>query len=224
MSILKGWLGEKVTQLGMWVYLDDTTYRRYHDIILEAHNGTTQIDHVIVSVYGIFVIETKNYAGWIFGDEKQSKWTQVLYGKKNSFQNPLHQNYRHTKELSRVLDVPHEKMHSIVLFIGESEFKTKMPPNVLDKGLAGYIKSFTNIAFSIGELDLIEQKIRQVNAAPTLSRREHVQKLADRFSDDTTCPKCGSRLVRRTARQGKNAGQTFLGCSGFPKCRYTRPD
>ena len=36
-----------------------------------------------------------------------------------------------------------------------------------------------------------------------------------------TCPKCSGELVERTAKRGPNAGNTFLGCSSFPKCRYT---
>ena len=225
MSVFKGWVGEKATQFGMWVKLDDNVYRRFHDIILETEDGaTTQIDHVVVSMYGIFIIETKNYAGWIYGSEKQAQWTQVLYGTKNRFQNPLHQNYRHTMELARALDVPHEKVHSIVFFIGESTFKTEMPPNVMDRGLSGYIRSFQDIVFIGQQLRTIEEKIRMLKENPASSKKEHVERLVNRFTSDTTCPKCGSELVRRTVRQGKNAGKTFLGCSGFPKCRFTKQD
>lgn len=192
MSIFKGWIGEKSTQLGMWLKLDDNIYKRYHDIILKTDDGTTQIDHVVVSMYGIFVIETKNYSGWIFGDEKQSKLTQVLYGSKNTFQNPLYQNYRHTMELSRALDVPHDKVHSIVFFIGESKFKTKMPPNVLDRGLSSYIQSFKDVVFVGQQLRMIDEKIRRLKENPASSKREHVYKLSDRFNSTTTCPKCGA--------------------------------
>ena len=95
MGILSGWIGEKTTAFGMWLSLDSNIYRRFHNIIIPTNNGTTQIDHIIVSPFGLFVIETKNYKGWIFGSEKQSKWTQSLYGKKYTFQNPLRQNYKH---------------------------------------------------------------------------------------------------------------------------------
>ena len=69
-NILKGWFGEKATQLGMWCWLDSSVYHRFHDVIVPSRNGTTQVDHVLVSTFGIFVIETKNYRGWIFGDEQ----------------------------------------------------------------------------------------------------------------------------------------------------------
>jgi hypothetical protein len=68
--------------------------------VLPSQGSTTQIDHVLVSVYGIFVIETKNMKGWIFGDERSAQWTQSIFGKKSRFQNPLRQNYRHVKALA----------------------------------------------------------------------------------------------------------------------------
>jgi hypothetical protein len=77
-ALLKGWLGEKSTQFGVYMELglDANVYRRVHDLVLPSQGGPTQIDHVLVSVYGIFVIETKNMRGWIFGDERSLQWTQ----------------------------------------------------------------------------------------------------------------------------------------------------
>jgi restriction system protein len=127
---LKGWMGESAIAAGLWMKLDDSVYPRIHNVIVPAQNGTTQIDHVLVSVFGIFVVETKDRDGWIFGAPDQPKWTQVLHGKKYQFQNPLRQNYRHTKCLSEYLGLDHDLFHSVVIFTGESEFKTPMPENV----------------------------------------------------------------------------------------------
>ena len=115
---LKGWLGEKQTQLGTFIKLDGKTYKRFHNLVVSTKNGTTQIDHVFLSRFGIFVVETKNYNGWIFGSESQKSWTQVLHKKKSTFQNPLHQNYRHTKALSEHLKIEHSKIHSCSLVFG----------------------------------------------------------------------------------------------------------
>jgi restriction system protein len=52
------------------------------------------------------------------------------------------------------------------------------------------------------------------------THREHLASLADRHDGDT-CPKCGGHLVERQAKRGENAGSTFIGCSGYPICRYT---
>ncbi|WP_265088790.1 nuclease-related domain-containing protein [Psychrobacter immobilis] len=65
-STFKGILGETVINIATWLKLEKENYHRLNNITLPlANGGSTQIDHVIVSVYGIFVIETKNYKGWI---------------------------------------------------------------------------------------------------------------------------------------------------------------
>ena len=221
LSIFKGWFGEKQTQFGMWLKLGDE-YIRFHNVIVPTHNGTTQIDHIVLSRFGIFVIETKNINGWIFGNEKSKYWTQIIYGKKYKFQNPLHQNYRHTKALASYLRTDHNNLHSVVFFIGDTaELKTDLPSNVMTSGLSKYIKRFRSNIFSESELDYFEQKIHQLQDL-NISRREHVASLRSRYSSDSICPKCGGDLKQRQAKQGKFAGNYFLGCSNFPKCRYTK--
>ncbi|OPY76074.1 MAG: Nuclease-related domain protein [Syntrophorhabdus sp. PtaU1.Bin153] len=216
MSVLKGCAGEKSAQFEMWVGLDDDVYRRFHDIILETDDGTMQIDHVVVSMYGIFVIEMKTYSGWIFGDERQPKWTQVLFGKKNNFQNPLHQNYRHTRELARALGIPHEKVHSVVFFIGESQFKTKMPPNVLDRGLLSYIQSFRDILFVGQQLRTLEEKIGRLKKNPASTRKGDVKNLTDRFQSTDTCPKCGAPLSKEQRATERTQAKPSWDVPAFP--------
>ena len=82
-----------------------------------------QIDHVVVSIYGIFVIETKNYSGWIFGDENSQYWAQVIYKTKNRFYNPILQNRGHIKALQGLLqDYSHIRYIPIVVFYIKSRF------------------------------------------------------------------------------------------------------
>ena len=68
-SFVKGWIGEAASALTQKVLLDPKIYTSIHNVTLQTGNGTTQIDHIIVSRHGIFVVETKNMDGWIFGDE-----------------------------------------------------------------------------------------------------------------------------------------------------------
>jgi restriction system protein len=113
-----------------------------NNVTLKVADGTTQIDHILVSRFGIFVIETKHYKGWIFGDAKSKSWTQVLFKVKHRFQNPLHQNYKHVKAVQAALDfVPPENVIGLVVFSGDSTFKTAPPEGVhtLD-GLLTYLK------------------------------------------------------------------------------------
>lgn len=222
MSAFKGWLGEKFTTIGMWLGLDKNIYQRFHDVIIPASNGTTQIDHLLISKYGIFVIETKNIKGWIFGSKDQSTWTQSLYGKKYSFQNPLLQNYRHIKCLVEHLGIDEALVHSVVFFIGECTFKTAMPQNVIISGLSSYIRGFHEPLMSNEEIEEIVEAITLLKADPALTHRNHMRSLNERHSSKSICPKCGLALVIRTAKKGANIGSSFLGCSGYPRCRYTK--
>jgi restriction system protein len=222
-SSFKGWVGEMQGTLAAKIRLDSQIYRSINNVTIPTANGTTQIDHVIVSRYGIFVVETKNIKGWIYGGEKQAQWTQVLYDKKYRFQNPLLQNYRHTKALAEFLGIEHCKIHSLVLFWSDCEFKTPMPLNVLDRGYSAYIKSKTEVFFTDEEVDQIYEAIKSGMLPKGWStRRQHLNSIKERYSSETACPKCGAELVLRTARKGANAGKGFYGCSRFPSCRYVR--
>lgn len=220
-SIFKGWVGEVQGALAKKIFLDSQVYIDINNVTLPVANGTTQIDHVIVSRYGIFVVETKNMDGWIFGDEKQPQWTQSVFGKKYKFQNPLHQNYRHTRALSEFLILDHSKFISIVMFWGECEFKTSLPPNVMNKGYTSYIKSHSAVLFSDQEVEEIAAALREGMLPKSWStRRKHVLSLKERFSSIDECPRCGSPLIIRTTKSGVNAGSQFYGCTMYPACRY----
>lgn len=218
---MKGWFGEVQGTLAKKIFLDANVYIDVNNVTIPTQNGTTQIDHIIVSRYGIFVVETKNMSGWIFGDEKNPQWTQSLFGQKFKFQNPLHQNYRHTKSLSDFLGIQHDKFFSIVMFWGECELKTALPPNVMTSGYISYFKSKTVILFSDAEVQAIVSAIKTGMLPKSwATRRQHIDSLNERFASTTVCPKCNSPLVLRTAKIGVNAGSQFYGCTKYPACRY----
>ncbi len=128
---IKGWLGEMAVNWRARHQLDPTVYHLIPNVMLPTPDGTTQIDHVIVSRYGIFVLETKTYKGWIFGGERDPQWTQTIYRRKERFQNPLRQNYKHIKTLAELTGIPEDYFKSMVLFVGTATFKTEMPENVM---------------------------------------------------------------------------------------------
>ena len=143
LPIVKGCIGELVVRLLTPLLLDPKVYRPLHNLTLPTPDGTTQVDHVYVSPYGIFALETKNMAGWIFGGEHQAQWTQKLFRKTFRFQNPLRQNFKHVKALEAVLELPPGSVHSLVTFVGSSSFKTPMPPSVTEGGgFIPHIKTF----------------------------------------------------------------------------------
>ena len=211
-----------VLRFVLYLRLDKTVYISIHNILVPVGEETTQIDHVLVSRFGIFVIETKNIKGWIFGAASSDRWCQSVFGKKFFFQNPLRQNYRHTRALAEFLKIDHEVFHSIVVFVGDCKFRTPMPENVMQSGLIRYISRFTQVVFTDPEVQEIEGKLRTWKATATISNRQHCSSLKARHSTVTTCPKCGSALVARVAKRGKWTGQSFFGCSRYPKCRYTK--
>lgn len=222
----KGVLGESLVKFAARLRLPIETYHPIHNVTLPTSEGTTQIDHIFVSRFGIFVVETKNMKGWIFGDESQAQWTQILFKTSFRFQNPLRQNYKHVKALEAALDVPPEAIHSVVVFTGESTFKSSMPANVTTGGgYITYIKSFSEPVLSESQVQLAVATIQAVRLEPTReTHRQHVQQLRKRadLSAERKCPKCGSRLVLRTARSGGSAGNQFWGCSAYPKCRVVK--
>lgn len=216
---VKGWLGEKITSASMWAMMDQDVYRKIDDVIIPTSNGTTQIDHVVVSKYGVFVIETKNMRGWIFGNADSDRWTQNIFGVKHQFQNPLKQNYRHTRCLADFLKVDHDLMKPVVFFIGDCEFKTPMPRNVINNGLIPYIKEFTQACLIGKQVDDIESSLLSLRQDKSLNRQAHLTSLSERHESGTACPKCGGQLVKRVAKKSQAIGKPFLGCSRYPRVK-----
>jgi hypothetical protein len=222
MRRIRGWFGEKKTTFNIWLSLNAKVYQRFHDVIIPAKNGTTQIDHLLVSPYGLFIVETKNIKGWIFGSEGQQKWTQSLYGKNYSFQNPIRQAFRQKKILSEFLGLNESIIHTVIYFVGDCEFRTQLPANVMNAKLGKYIKRFNNRVVPPEEISRIAGALKQQVTESSIKTRDHVRSLRERHSSTTVCPKCGSKLVERIAKKGPNAGLKFLGCENYPRCRFTR--
>lgn len=234
----KGVYGELIINLALRFQLNQKEYRPLKDLTLPTPDGTTQIDHLIVSRFGVFVIETKNMKGWIFGGERQAQWTQKIYRRSYKFQNPLRQNYKHVKTVQELLGIPEEKIHNVVVFIGDAKIKTGMPANVVygGRGLTNYIKSKKQAAFDTGQMDDMVKRLTESRLeAGMKTNRAHIRHLKEarhtgrqmgtatgknaQRNITTQCPSCGSRMVARIKRR---SGERFLGCSRFPKCRGVR--
>jgi len=225
----KGIIGEFIVNTVNSAALDKSVYRSMKNVTLPTDDGSTQIDHVVVSPYGIFVIETKNMKGWIFGGERQKVWTQQIFREKHTFQNPLRQNYKHIKALHELLGVDEKDLHSVIVFTGDCKFKTKMPENVFrNVSYTRYIKSFGDTIFSDAQVDEMVHAIETARKKPGLKTHiEHVNHLkqksvlrsVEKESPDPLCPKCSAPMVLRTS---KTNGDQFWGCSRYPSCRATK--
>ena len=187
-SSFKGFLGETVINVAMWLKLEKDVYHRLNGITLPRDKGgSTQIDHIIVSVYGIFVIETKNYKGWIYGSETQRQWTQSFpNGSKFKFQNPLRQNYLHIKTLADLLGLELRYFHSMIAFIGECELKTRdeLPEYVLTSGMVSYVKKKQDKLLTEDEVTSIVEQIESSRFSKSWrTNRQHKAYLKDKHSN-----------------------------------------
>lgn len=158
-------------------------YHLMNHITLQMHDGTTQVDHILVSRFGVFVIETKDYNGWIFANAKHANWTQVFFQKKSQFQNPIFQNLRHVRAVHEVLDfLPADCVQSVVVFTGEAEFKTEVPAGVFSltrfvehiKGQSAELISLNRMQFCVGRLETARLAISKQTDV------EHVENLRRR--------------------------------------------
>ncbi|HCE2128687.1 nuclease-related domain-containing protein [Vibrio parahaemolyticus] len=223
---LKGVFGEFLVNRLLSI-LPESDYTLIKDVTLPTSDGTTQVDHIVVSKYGIFVVETKNMKGWIFGSARQKQWTQKIYRHSSKFQNPLHQNYKHIKALETLLGCSEEHLHSVIVFIGDSTFKTEMPPNVTyARGSIRYIQQFNDVVFSDNDYARLTKSINQIKlkrgVITDLKHRKHVKEVVTSKASSNQCPRCGSEMVLRETKRGENIGKQFWGCSTFPKCRAVK--
>lgn len=188
----KGKAGEAMVNVATKLFLDKTRYHLIKNVTLTTEAGTTQIDHIIVSRYGVFVVETKNMKGWIFGNAKQRYWTQKIFKHSQKFQNPLHQNYKHVKTLQSLLGLGNEQVISLVVFVGDSTFKTSMPENVTHGGgYVRFIKAQTEQRLSDIEVQKVIEAIESGRLAATFgNHRKHVAHVKEIVAKKESVPRC----------------------------------
>jgi hypothetical protein len=219
----KGAKGEAQAASGMFLFLP-SGYTVMNDIMLPTPKGTTQIDHVVVSNYGIFVVESKNIAGAVYGSEGDEHWTVCRGPAKFTIFNPLRQNAAHIKALAAATGLPENLFHSLVFFWSDDcSFKTPMPDNVRRTGLCAYIRSKRRYLMANGDVEAAIKRIEASRVPSTKANEEaHAANLKRRFhtahAAGAPCPRCGGDLVERLGGRSKTA---FLGCSNFPTCRHT---
>lgn len=198
-----GSMGEWSLHIVLSFKLDKKRFRVLRNVMLPTSDGTTtQIDHIVVSQGGIFVIETKTYGNngtrnrpgscWIFGDARDREWTASYpRGRKFRFQNPIRQNFKHMATLSECLGVPMEYFKSVVAFSGTAEFKTEMPTDVMHfHSVAGYL--LEQSAIPVIKLEQVPEVAETIlEWQRTLSRKTkaaHVENLRKKHAEIPTSP------------------------------------
>jgi Nuclease-related domain len=178
--------GEELLSRVVQEYFSPPDYHLMNHVTLKVEDGTTQIDHILVSRFGVFVIETKHFKGWIFANARQANWTQVLFKARFKFQNPILQNFRHVLAVQNLLDfLPPNTIKSVIVFTGESKFKNEIPEGVFSlAGLIDYLGEQTVEAMSLNRVQFCVGRLETARLAISgKTDVEHVQSLTRRHGN-----------------------------------------
>jgi hypothetical protein len=220
---VRGIIGEKRVRKQL-ARLPQEDYRVLNDVMIKAKKGTSQIDHVVLSRHGIFVIETKNYKGWIHGNEDSEYWTQTIYRHKTRFHNPIKQNWGHIYALKEILpEFKDITYYPVIVFAGKAILKNvdvktdvihaeKLFETIFNrKGQQLGVQDIEKIFSTLVEASIKDKELRKQH----VDRTKWNVKIRGLKERALICPKCGGRLIKRDGRYGE-----FYGCENFPKCRY----
>ncbi len=220
-TMSKGDYGEHCVSEVLGGNIEGVQYVINNLLFVDDDGKSRQIDHIYINKYGIWVIETKNYAGYIYGTENQLEWTQVIAGgrEKNKFYNPVRQNNTHIYSLSKQLRVQNV-FHNVVVFLSRADISHVNSESVYSLQNFGKIKSQpTKIWLSPEQMKNFYGKLIALQSENTVTTDQHIENI-HKMQEDLRrgiCPRCGSKLLLRNGKNGM-----FYGCSSYPKCKFTK--
>lgn len=190
----------------------------FNDYVILNNEKSTQIDHIVICPCGVFVIETKNYSGRIYGSENQLEWTQILAGgnEKHKLYNPLKQNATHVYCLKKILgNVP---IHSVVVFV-QNNTQFLQTDKVIDLKDLRKTLFFGEIVLTPSQIDSLGEKLMRNNSRGVVDNCTHVDnvKKQQRKIENNVCPRCNAPLVLKSGKYGN-----FWGCSNYPNCKFIK--
>ncbi len=219
-------------------------YKRFlSNCYVPKDDGTfTEIDIILLHVSGIYVIESKNYSGWIFGNENDKHWVQSFptaggHTKKIRFFSPIIQNKVHLRWLRKYLDIETDfPIYSYIVFSDRCELKkiglTSTEHVVINRrALSSHIRrnfEKSGCKLSVTEIDSLYTRLYPLTQITEEQKALHIKNIEQKkcaakssvSSETRKCPRCGGDLVTRTVKKGERVGKHILGCSNYPKCRY----
>lgn len=219
-ELSKGERGEKIVAdiLG-----DTIPHQQYviHNLLFQINSRKScEIDHIYINQYGVWVIETKNYSGTIYGNDKQLKWTQVLHsGEKNQFYNPIKQNATHIYHLTKVLNMQNKFFHTVVVFLNADISNIPIDTLYTQNTVYTIKNKPTKIQLSVRQMETIYNKLLQLKENSSITKEEHIQNIhrEQQSIEYGFCPRCGRQLVLRHGKYGD-----FYGCPNYPKCTFKK--
>ena len=210
--------GEQGERTVRWYIGDTVEGRQYvlNDYIVAKGQFSSQIDHIVINPRGVFVIETKNYTGYVFGSDAQKQWTHVTnYGKeKVPFYSPVKQNETHVKKIRQIAgNVP---VRSLVVFVQNNTENIRSSCVIPLYDLHNALNTGDDVLSADKMREIYDKLIR---ARSDLTDEEHTMRVLRNNESirNGICPACGGRLVQRHGKYGD-----FYGCSNYPKCKFKR--
>ena len=198
-------------------------YHIFNDVYFNNNGYSSQIDHIIISQYGVFVIETKNYSGDVYGSENAERWTQYLHSNRYEFRNPIKQNQSHVWAIKNVLNISPTSIIPVVVFLNNVELHCSTSSTVIYSGqLYNHITSYSKILFPKDSVERLVQKLNETAIKDPERKQNHVISVKQSVTSrelqiaNMICPRCKGQLVERHGKYGK-----FLGCSNYPHCKFT---
>ncbi|MDQ0228335.1 nuclease-related domain-containing protein [Metabacillus niabensis] len=182
----------------------------------KSKSGYSQIDHIVFIPYAVFIIETKNYQGTIYGGKDRKTWS---VDGKYQMMNPFHQNYGHISALKKIAEIDSSNIVSMISFTKRCTFKVdlelrKIQSNeliVYDIELSEFISRKLNVlklqnsspVYSEDDIEGLYQRILKTNITDNEIRERHVQALKSSTSSiissgnspTAKCKVCGTPLT-----------------------------
>lgn len=235
----KGKYGEYLLYKYLKKYEEDGAQFLFNCYLPKENGETTEVDLIMIYFSGLYVFESKNYGGWIFGSEYQNNWTQTLpngrKSQKEHFFNPVIQNKAHINQLYRQIGEAYP-IHSMIVFSERCTLKNVSVDSdnvyVIKRNKMADVVNGVNkrkgVCLSEQNIEDIYQKLYEFTQVDEGVKIKHIKNIQNKINDSnlekfsSTCPRCGGTLVMRTAQRGAYAGNQFYGCSNYPKCKYTR--
>lgn len=143
--------------------LNSDNYIVLRNLVLLNNNSTHQIDHVVVSNYGIFVIETKNYSGFVKGSDKYNKWIQFFGRKKYFFLNPVIQNKGHIKAIETFFPEYSSYFIPIVCFTDKTRLSVKSNNIVINSSQLLYTIYNYRTEVLIPDINEVAQNLKNIS-------------------------------------------------------------
>lgn len=217
----KGEIGENIVARILGNTVAGEQYVINNITFADRQGRSCQIDHIYINRYGIWVIETKNYSGRIYGCDGWREWTQILaYGhERHKLYNPVKQNNTHIYMLSKQLR-ERKVFQNLVVFLAGADIANVNSSCVCGIGdLKRRINSDTGTVLSPAQMEEYYKRLAALKENSAISETEHIRNIEVLQNSIRLgiCPRCGADLVLRNGNNGK-----FYGCAKYPKCNFTK--